>query len=673
MSLDGKQLLELLPIIYRLRDADSGALEGLLAVIAEQAAVLQENLEQLYDDLFIETCAEWAVPYIGDLIGYRPLHQVLPGQISRRAEVANTIAYRRRKGTASMLEQLARDVTGWDARVVEFFQILKTTQYLNHLRMENRASPDLRRWEPLENLDTAFDSLAHSVDIRRIALNRGRHNIPNVGIFLWRLAAQSLHRAQAYEIDPRRFLFNPLGADLPLFTKPEAEDEITHLAEPLNVPLPISRRRLNQSLEAYYGLNKSLCIEGLTDFTKIKICNLADADPAGNAWAHSPPADCVAIDPELGRIAFAEDQDSPPVVTFHSGFSGNLGGGEYSRAQTFDADLAPVAQVPDPHPAIQAAIDSLNGRGAVEIHNSSTYKETPVIQVDAAQEMEIRAAEGCRPLVRLEVPQPGQKGSMIITGGKDATLCLNGLVIGGGSLEINGDFHLIRLVHCTLVPGWVAQTDGTPQHPQEPSLIVESPYTRIEIRQSIVGGLQIAAGAQAHIENSIVDATSAGNIAYTGIEAGALQSVPGAALTLKNSTVIGKVHTVQMDLVSNSIILAEAGTWDQPVMAQKVQEGCVRFSYLPLDSKAPRRYYCQPAKAEDISRVRPVFTSLRYGAPGYCQLSARCAVDIRQGADDESEMGVWHDLYQPRREMNLRVRLDEYLRCSLEAGIFYAS
>jgi len=171
----------------------------------------------------------------------------------------------------------------------------------------------------------------------------------------------------------------------------------------------------------------------------------------------------------------------------------------------------------------------------------------------------------------------------------------------------------------------------------------------------------------------MVDATAAAHMAYTGIDPNAPQTVPGAALTLKNSTVIGKVHTVQMDLVSNSIILAEAGDWDRPVISQKVQEGCVRFSYLPWDSQAPRRYYCQPAKPEDISRVRPVFTSLQYGAPGYCQLSARCAAEIRQGADDESEMGVWHDLYQPQREMNLRVRLDEYLRCSLEAGILYAS
>ena len=31
----------------------------------------------MYDDQFIETCAEWLAPYIGDLIGYRTLHGVV--------------------------------------------------------------------------------------------------------------------------------------------------------------------------------------------------------------------------------------------------------------------------------------------------------------------------------------------------------------------------------------------------------------------------------------------------------------------------------------------------------------------------------------------------------------------------------------------------------------------
>jgi hypothetical protein len=36
-------------------------------------------------------------------------------------------------------------------------------------------------------------------------------------------------------------------------------------------------------------------------------------------------------------------------------------------------------------------------------------------------------------------------------------------------------------------------------------------------------------------------------------------------------------------------------------------------------------------------------------------------------------MGAFHHLFQPQRETNLRVRLDEYLRAGLQAGIFYES
>ena len=129
MALDADTLYNLLPATYRVRDVEQGdPLRALVAVLAEQAQALEENLEQLYDDQFIETCAEWVAPYIGDLIGYRSLYGVAPRVGSPRAEVANTIGFRRRKGTAAMLEQLARDVTGWDARVVEFFQLLATTQ-----------------------------------------------------------------------------------------------------------------------------------------------------------------------------------------------------------------------------------------------------------------------------------------------------------------------------------------------------------------------------------------------------------------------------------------------------------------------------------------------------------------------------------------------------------------
>ena len=83
MSFDAQKLYELLPAIYRLRDGHQGEpLKQLLAVIAEQLGILETDLEQLYDDQFIETCNDWVVPYIGDLIGYRSLHGVVPKVVS---------------------------------------------------------------------------------------------------------------------------------------------------------------------------------------------------------------------------------------------------------------------------------------------------------------------------------------------------------------------------------------------------------------------------------------------------------------------------------------------------------------------------------------------------------------------------------------------------------------
>ena len=79
------------------------------------------------------------------------------------------------------------------------------------------------------------------------------------------------------------------------------------------------------------------------------------------------------------------------------------------------------------------------------------------------------------------------------------------------------------------------------------------------------------------------------------------------------------------------------------------------------------------AKQRERVRVRPRFTSTRYGHPAYCQLACDCAEEIKRGADDESEMGAFHDLYQPQREANLRARLDEYTPAGMEAGILFAN
>ncbi len=104
------RLYDLLPTIYRLRDAEQGyPLKALLRVIAAQVNIVEDDVRQLYDNWFIETAQDWVVPYLGDLIGYQLVHEAgEPGDptspegaarnkiLIPRRDVANTIRYRRR-------------------------------------------------------------------------------------------------------------------------------------------------------------------------------------------------------------------------------------------------------------------------------------------------------------------------------------------------------------------------------------------------------------------------------------------------------------------------------------------------------------------------------------------------------------------------------------------------
>lgn len=649
------QLYELLPAIYRIRDEEQGRpLAELLDVIGDQAAILEESLRRLYDDQFVETCAPWVLPYIGDLLGVTGL----PTEpLSPRAEVAHTIAYRRRKGTAAMLEQLARDVTGLPARADECFELLATTQYLNHLRPESRSFLSLGNTARLEHLGGPFErlpgetTLTHAVDVRRIASGRGRYNIPNVAVFLWRLRALRLTRSPAVPASPghkRRFLFSPLGHDAPLFSRPQTEDVFTHLAEPLNVPEPISRRAFHGAVAEYYGDDRSLLLErpGPTradepvdvPVSEIVVCDLSD-------WTE-PPAGKVAVDPVLGRMAFPADEPRPPLATFHQGFPGPRGGGEYSRVLAGGEPVLRVAATHDdaaPFSTIQDALDALPaGGGVVEIADSGRYEESLAIDASGGTVV-LRAAAGRRPSVVLT-------GDLHLKGGPGDAVALDGLLVSGGQVVVDPDgLGRLEVRHCTLVPSVAG-------------LLVHAPNTDVEIEHSIVGGIRAAVDARVRVTSSIVDATAEANVAYADPAGTGF----GAPLRAEQVTVIGQVKTDQLELASNSLFLSS-------VQARRRQQGCARFSYLSPGSQTPRRFRCQPATDADAARVRPMLTSTRYGDPGYCQLSVRSAPEIRRGADDESELGAFHDLYLPQREAHLRARLDEYLRFGLEAGVFYAT
>jgi hypothetical protein len=732
------RLFDLLPAIHRVSDAARGdVLRALLGVIQEEFERLEADIERLYDNWFIETCDEWVVAYIGDLLGISGLrpdeHEVASSQdriFSQRGFVANTLAYRRAKGTAAVLEQLARDVTGWPARAVEYFEVLATTRSMNHARRSDVVTFEVRDANRAELVGSPLEQAAHTAEVRHIDNGRGRYNIPNVGLHLWRLQPYYLVRATARPVGRTSgptgwFTFDPLGQTTPLFNLPRAETALTQLAAEANVPGPMRRRPLHDELEArrqavadgerpeelFFDSPPVVRVwierdaRGTRSMELVKpeellICDLSDRPAPATGWRHPPRTRTyrrrdgtsaeqeikAAIDPVLGRLALPIGEPSANVeVTYAYGFSGDLGGGPYSRQASVAQVLGDravqwqlgVTRYPPVGAAnltttLRDAVDRWNRlgpgvTGVIAVMDNLTYVEDLDIEIKPKSRLLIVAADwpldlkrdslepdrrspgrltatGRRPLLRGRVRVCGTAPP----GQEPGALAIDGLLVERNLTVLPGNLGELRISHCTVAPrrGRIRVLARAAAGRQNNQLAMK-------VVRSITGPL-LADGriASLSVDGCIVD----------GHDGHAVDS-PDTEITA--STILGRTAVRTLD-ASNSI-------FTDLVETERRQTGCVRYSFLPLASTVPRRFLCQPRDENAARQVAPAFTSTTYGHPGYGQLASSCAPEIAEGADDESELGAFHFLQQPKRVASLTTRLDEYLRFGLEAGIFFVT
>lgn len=771
MNRSPDRLYDLLPAVYRLRDAERGEpLRALLEVISEQVNLVDADIGQMYDNWFIETCEDWVVPYIADLLGYQSLNN--PGALddfgstaararnkilTPRRDAANVISYRRRKGVLSLLELLARDAANYPAaRAVEFYSLLGWTQNINFQHLNRGRTVDMRDGDALDLINSPFESSARMVDVRRASSSRthGRYNIPAVGVFIWRLNSYSVTKTPAYcleEESPECYTFSVLGNDTMLVNRPEPETDPTHIADELNLPTPIRRRAFErrhfkdgkvvrtEASENYYDRSLSVYLQDKNgDLKKIPRNTIVPANLSD--WGkYRPKRGLVAVDPVLGRIVFPSVQRPKcgVSVSYHYAFPADIGGGEYKRtlsqpkgakiyrvgnAKVYRAGNAPEFQtINEALTAWEKDVEEISA-AVIEIADSGVYTEPLKIELKAGSSLQIRAANRCRPVIRLLDYQSSLPDSLSVNGDTGSRFTLDGLLIAGRSVQFSGpelsqigehasesdgnqdtkyqsdfpyehqptgDLCEIVIRHCTLVPGWSLHYDCEPQRKNEPSLELEYTAANVRIEHSIIGTISVEAHERANepqsieISDSILDATSEERIAVGSCDDG----LAYARMKIARTTVIGSVK-------AHSVVLAENTIFNGRVTVGRKQTGCFRFCYVAPGSRTPRRFNCQPdlaeqaveaelhaaaqveieaAKLRERMRVKPKFNSLRYGTPTFCQLASSCAVEIKTGADDESEMGVYHDLYQPQRAANLRTRLDEYTPADADVGIFYAS
>lgn len=674
-----ERLYLLLPAIHRLRDAEQGLpLRALLAVIEQELTALEADTARLYDNWFIETCDEWTVPYIGDLVGARPIRPVPSAGVSARAWVANTLAYRRRKGTALVLEQLARDVTGWPAAAVEFFQRLATTQHMNHVRLASAATASVRdaaRADLACASAGAFDPFAHLLEVRNADTAGGRFNIPNVGIFLWRLRAQPLGQgapgdADADFISARRsaagwWHMHPAGVDAPLFNPPRTETggAVTQAAREENASAPLRPLALHAELERLRAGNAGTApvfmagrdpvlrvfvrLAGETLPVEIAreglwICDIPDA-----VTLPAPPR-VAAIDVQRGRMAFPAALDVQQVWLHAAhGSAADIGGGPYDRGDALRAASASLSegtaaqddaggffdpavwQVGVTHLLPLGATGTLFAtlRDAVQAWNALPAGRTGVIvlmdsltESDAAP-LTVNIAEGSRLMI-----VSGQWPPTPVADALPGTLARQ-----PGRFEARqtrahwlGRLQVLGTAAAdALDPGALFLNGLLLQGP----LDISGPLGQVELAHCTVlpGGTHITVGSDSPrlalrvlscLAAPIAVAGPVGSVAVADSIVGLQDAgAAGSAALSAPQAPLDLLRTSFLGTVHGLTISASDCIFDAPAVAERRQTGCVRFCYVPPASAVPRRYRCQPQLETDARIAALRAAALAAGLP----------------------------------------------------------
>jgi hypothetical protein len=682
------RLWQMLPAVYRQLDAPpgtTGPLQELLARIGAQAAVLRRSIDRLWDNQSIETCDDWVIPYLGDLLATR----LVPFLDTRaqRLDVARTIYYRRRSGTLGLIDELASDVVaGRAVAFVEFFRRLGRTRHnfdppislVPHLpagptpvallttgvpaavgaglsglysRTPAGGFADLRNGHGAAVAGSAFDEYAYTADIRLGAQSTGWHNIPNLGVFIWWLQSYRVTDVTPLLGSAGQYSFDPTGRPIPLWglSQPAGEAAADTWTAPneWQLPIPVSRSLWRQVPDALYG----------TAFS------IATPDTApGSSNSTMEPADDFAIDPEAGTFQPTAAGGSF-VVSYCFAFSAPIGAGGFPlpAGTTIPAQQAGSAvEVSGSTPTLDAVLTGIEGSATITIGDSLT-RPGPTVDpgngVSTLGDLSVVANETCRPLLRWSTAG----GNSWTLTGHGGNLLLQGLWLQGADLVLAGTWAQVTLVLCTVDPG---TTDPTAANGLMAAVDGSSLVPGHLLIQGIIGALSL----QSCITGPIAVRTG-GSLASFAASDCIIQSLTGAADPALNllSGSANLLRTTVMGPVQLHALSASDCILDDVVSVVNTQTGCVRFSTIAAGSTLHAPYRCATVVAG-----ANIFRSRAFGNPDYARLradadqaitqpsSAVPAPSVLNGGENGAEPGAFTAETQALTLKGLAQKLLEY-------------
>lgn len=725
-----EKLWAMIPEVYRHEDGltdPPGALRALVNTWAAQAAVLRRSQDRTWEDMFIALCSDWAIPYIGDLVGTRLISAFNPR--GQRIDVAKTIYYRRRAGTLRVLEELIADITGWEGVVTEGFKSL--TRTFHHLddpptaRGRYTGTPsggiaELRRAESSflagsGRASRPFDEFSHTFDARRDR----PYGIPRLTFWLYRLGAVRLQN-----IDPKphasptgtAFTFDPSGRDVPLFarrTRPQRFDE-WRSAKDYELPAPIACRLLGDvrylirlehadELIADVGLTAAAAddlrtVAGITfrreSDVRMRLTMLPNAASLTSAGVYPAILRLAAL-PDCGKeallpssITLLLDGDTEPLGNEHIS-AGDLSAWEASplhkravidpeRGRLLINAPAPTEIAVDYHVGVYLPVGA-GGFTRTEIGFDAG--DAPDVTISGGGAIAGLPDDG---LVSIEDSRTyGPVGNVNAI----ETLTIRAADEERPYLRLNSAWTLTSAPPAGDEPDAELTLDGLwlGANGSARSVFIDGDFERVTLRYCTFdpGGLDadgnevppVSLVIRGFVETLVIANCAMGPIRLEGtggietvvIHDSIVQSTRAGvnAINLGN----GLVDMTRVTVVGRVDVLRLYATdclIAGIVDVTDTQTGCFRFSAAAPGSRLAHPY---EAVTLEPGTIRALFLSDEYGQPGYAMLRQTAPDAVARGGEHGAEMGVFNLAGAPYKRDGLNAKIAEYMPFGLAPHI----
>jgi hypothetical protein len=703
-----EKLWSMVPAVYRHEDGLAqrpGVMRAIVEVMAAQAAVVRRSNDRLWEDQFIDFCEDWAVPYLGDLVATRLVSAL--NKRGRRVDVANTIHYRRRKGTLVVQEELTRGITGWEGTAVEEFRRLARARHGLDARLSARHAgrhsgtppggiADLRSQRAGDLTGGPFDEYHRTPDVRRHRGPEGRYGIPKLGLHLHRLRTYEATGARARErTTANRFTIDPSGREIPLFLPPSRPPgAAARRPREWELPGPMDCRLLG---DAQYELTEAI-IQGLTGISasvaaglrrlggvrlrdEITFAELVEAMTGLSGATLTgllDPLRPLALVEQCGKRALV-----PAAIRVTEG--GNLVPRDLVSAANLGAAVPANARgrlLIDPERGQLAFRGAAAATPVMSTYSYGFAGDIGAGPYDRHDHVHPAPDRLHQPLPAT-APQLGSadvlnQGVVEIVDSDTYRVNVTKLAIQDATLQAaNQRRPYLRLVSdltlgtsaaanalLTLDGLWLGGAD----------VVLRGDYALVRVRHCTLdpGGVDADGAAirpvklvieanldRLEIESSIVGAitfASGGTADEVAIRDSIVDvrasgtvalAMPDGMLELERVTVFGGVG-VQRLYASEALVTGAVDVTDN-------QAGCFRFSAAPAGSRLPRPY-----RSHELQDSTHLFESRVFGRPGYARLAAAPEA-LERGAENGSEIGAFSSLMDPIKLDSLRTKVDEYL------------